>query len=52
MDRPSSTRAAFPETNGGVREHERPFRERVGWVMPVAIALTQVAATILIQRGA
>jgi hypothetical protein len=48
MDRPGSKRAAFVETSIEIRELETRFRcIRLGWVVPMAIALTNVAATIL-----
>ena len=53
MDRPGRKRAASLEASVDVRELEGSFRRlRLGWVVPMAIALTNVAATILIVQGA
>jgi hypothetical protein len=47
MDKPRSTRTASPEAGLELRELETRFRcLRLGWLVPMAIALTDVVATV------
>jgi hypothetical protein len=53
MDCLSSRRAFSPEMHRELRELESRFRRlRLGWIVPLALALTNVLATILSLQNA
>jgi hypothetical protein len=53
MNRLSSKCALFPETEGELRQLETIFRYvRLGWLVPLAITLTNVVATVLSLHNA